>query len=227
MTNVTGAAGPSNGRRGERYVANSAFGAEFLNAVYRRNTPVRDRVEERAVILLVEIRVRASELGDRPVEPIARAEVGSDRNGVPLPGMCAGQCPSARGAVDRQPVRQDCPDVDGNLPIPKLAHVEVRRQIVGFRLGVDPAEKDVARCLHEPLTFDDALAMGRDPASPEERFKDRRFRLLQLEEQRVAVIATEQQHDPTLSTDAAYPDHLSRNVHATKTIEEDTTVLRQ
>jgi len=69
MTNVTGAAGPSNGRRGERYVANSAFGAEFLNAVYRRNTPVRDRVEERAVILLVEIRVRASELGDRPVEP--------------------------------------------------------------------------------------------------------------------------------------------------------------
>src|SRR6266550_9521060 len=37
----------------------SAFGAEFLNTVHRRNTPVGDGVEERAVILLVEIGVGA------------------------------------------------------------------------------------------------------------------------------------------------------------------------
>ena len=52
-------------------------------------------------------------------------------------------------------------------------------------------------------------------------------RLLELEEERVLVVATEHEQDPGPGADAADADHLACRMHVAKALEQPTTVTRQ
>ena len=95
-------------------------------------------------------------------------------------------------------------DVAETLPVPQLADVEVRVGAVNDSCDAHPAQEDVARGLHEPLALDDAPPLVVVPGAPRERREDRRSRLLELQDQRVVVVAAEEQRDqarvPTLPT---------------------------
>src|SRR5262249_47644520 len=89
------------------------------------------------------------------------------------------------------------------LCVPELAEVEVARLAVEPLVGVNPAEEDVARGLHQPLTLDDALAVVGVLALADERLEHRGLCLLGLEEQGVVSVTAEQEHDPGPRADAA------------------------
>src|SRR5262245_36017522 len=96
--------------------------------------------------------------------------------------------PAADLGVEDESLRQDRLEVHGRLPVPELAHVEVARHAVDALVGVEPAEEDVARRLHQPLALDDALAAVRERARAQERLEDGRARLLDLEEEWVGLV---------------------------------------
>ena len=77
---------------------------------------------------------------------------------------------------------------------------------------VDPAEHHVARRLHQPLALDHALAVVGELALAEERLEHRRLRLLHLQEQRVLVVAADEEDDPRPGPDAADADDLAGGV---------------
>src|SRR6476659_9465176 len=105
--------------------------------------------------------------------------------------MCPRKRPAARLRVEHEPARQNRLEVERDLPVPELAHVEVASLAVESQVGAQPAQEDVARGLHRPLSLDDALAVLPKLALPEVRLEDGRLCLLDLEEQRVVVVAAE------------------------------------
>src|SRR5262249_26306610 len=90
-----------------------------------------------------------------------------------------------------------------------------------------PAEQDVARRLHQALALDDALAVLVELALAEERLEHRGLRLLELEEQRVALVATEHEYEPGARPDAAHPVDLARGVDVPEPLEQLPAVARQ
>src|SRR5438034_5408489 len=97
------------------------------------------------------------------------------------------------GRVEGESFRQRGLDVERDLPVPELAHVEVPRPAVEVLLGVNPAEEDVARGLHETLSLHHTLTVVREAARAEQRLEYRRLRLFHLEEKGIVLVAPEQQ----------------------------------
>ena len=81
--------------------------------------------------------------------------------------------------------------------------------------------------LHHPLALDDALPVLLELALAEERLEHRGLRLLELEEQRVAVVAAEQEHDPGAGADASDADDLAGGVDVAVALEQLAPVVRQ
>ncbi len=67
---------------------------------------------------------------------------------------------------------------------------------------------------------DDALALMVVLARRRIGLEHRALRLLDLQEERVAVVATEHQHDPGAGADAADADHLERGVDEAVAVEQ-------
>src|SRR6266540_1028732 len=122
-------------------------------------------------------------------------------------GTC--ECPAAGSGIRSEASWQDRLDVDRGLPVPELAEVEVVRPAVELFVGVNPAQEDVARGLHHALAHRDSLPVCGERASPEQWFEHRRLRLLDLEKERVAVVATEEQHQPGACSDTPDADDFS------------------
>ena len=112
------------------------------------------------------------------------------------------------------------------LRVPELADVEVALDAVRG-VDLDPAEHDVARRLREALALDHPLAAVRELAVTEERLQDRRLGLLELEEQRIVVVAAEHEADPGSRADAADADHLAGRVHVAEAFEQLAPVARE
>ena len=94
-------------------------------------------------------------------------------------------------------------------------------------LAADPTDQDVARRLHQALPFDDPLPVAREPALAEERFEHRRLGLLELEDERVGVVAADQDEDVGAGADAADADDLPRAVDVAVALDEPPPVARQ
>ena len=109
--------------------------------------------------------------------------------------------------------------------VPELTDVEVAFDAVDA-FDLDEAEHDVARRLGEALAFDDPLAVVRVIALAEEPFQHGGLRLLELKEERVVVVAAEQEHDEGPRADAADADDLARGVHVAVTLEQLAAVTR-
>jgi hypothetical protein len=158
------------------------------------------------VVALVLVRVDLGELGERAVEPVARAEVGGDRLAVAGAGVGAGERPAAHLAVVAQLGRVHLLDRRRCLGVPQLAHVVVAAAV--RVVGMQPAEQHVARRLHQPLAVDDPAALVGLLGAGGVGLEHRPLRLLDLEHERVGGVAAEQQHDPRTGTHAADADDL-------------------
>src|SRR5204863_6198909 len=112
------------------------------------------------------------------------------------------------------------------LVVPDLAHVEV--PLAALRAGdAVPAEHDVAGGLHQPLALDHPLAVIGVLALAEERLQHRRLRLLELQKQRIGVVAAEHQDDPRARADAADTDYLARRVPVAKALQQTLAIALQ
>src|ERR671931_2535095 len=94
-------------------------------------------------------------------------------------------------------------------------------------VNVQPAEEDVAGGLHEPLSGDDALAVIRELAGPEEGLEPRGLGFLDLQEKRILVVAAQQQGDPRAGADASDPDDLAGEVVQLELLEQHAAVELQ
>ncbi len=102
-------------------------------------------------------------------------------------------------------------ELGGSLLIPELAHVEVALLRVRAD-GGEPAEHDVAARLGQALPLDHPLSLVRELGRRGVWLEHGRLRLLDLEEERVLLVAADEQGDPGAGADAADTDHLVRRV---------------
>ena len=122
-------------------------------------------------------------------------------------------------AVDLQRLGLHQVDLGRHLPVPELARVEVVLVAGQVRCPV-PAEEDVARRLGQALALDDPAPVVLVRALAHVRLQHRRLGLLDLEEQRVAVVATADVRDPAPGADAPDAHHLPRHVHQLVGLEQ-------
>src|SRR4051794_26631307 len=139
-----------------------------------------DRLGEGLVVALVLLCVYPGEFEDRSVESVAAAEIGGDGDAIAAARVSARERPPAQRPVGGHAPRDHLLDLRGALPVFELSHVEVATSPVQAFRNMEPAEEDVARRLHQPLPGDDTLAVVREVARAEERFKHGGLRLLDL-----------------------------------------------
>ena len=88
-----------------------------------------------------------------------------------------------------------------------------------------PAEHDVTGRLQPTLARDDAFAVRRVRARPEEPLQDRCLRLLDLEEQRIILVAALEQRREGRQSDASHADDLDGAVDELIPIEQVAAIL--
>ena len=157
------------------------------------------------------------------LEPVLLAHVRGERDWIAGTGVCQGQGSPAGLRVERQCRRDHGLDEGRTLHVAQLAPVEVAIGIVGFR----PAQEDVAHGLHESLALDHAFAGMLVAALRQVVFQDRRRRLLHLQEQRVVLISTLQQHDERPRPDTADAHDLVSHVDDLEPFEEEPAIVLQ
>ena len=94
---------------------------------------------------------------------------------------------------------------------------------VAFR----PAEEDVARGLHHSLALDHSFAGLAVAALRQVVLQHRRGRLLDLQEQRVVLVSTLQQHDERPRPDAADAHDLAGHVDDLEPLEQVAAIVLQ
>src|SRR3954452_10523025 len=104
----------------------------------RVHVPLRDRVEQCAVVTLVLVRVGPGEVDEGTVESAGRTQVARDRDAVPGPGVGPGEGPPAEVGVRGETARHHLLDLERPLPVAELSDVEVA---LG---GVDPGDSHPA-----------------------------------------------------------------------------------
>ncbi len=134
--------------------------------------------------------------------------------------MGAGQGPSAEARVVAQHVRRHRLHLGRTLHVAQLAPVEVALLGPGH-----PAEEDVARGLGEALAADDPAPVVAVRAGVQVRLEDGGAGLLDLEDQRVAVVAAFEQQDEAAGADAADAHDLACGVEVAVAVEEDPALL--
>src|SRR3954447_10037582 len=130
----------------------------------------------------------------------------------PPAGVGAAEGGTADTGVQRGTGHLHGVDVGAALPVVELAHVVVAGHAVDSGDPLPP-EEDVARRLHQPLTDDDPLPVVGVHARATEPLQDGRLCLLDLEEERVTVVAAEEQQDVAAGSDAADADDLPGRVY--------------
>src|SRR4029077_19270632 len=98
-------------------------------------------------------------------------------------------------------------DVDPALPVVQLANVEVMGLAIES-LDPLPAEEDVACGLHETLAGHHPLAMVAVLALAQKSLEDRLLGLLDLEDERIVIVAPHEEDDVAAGPHAADPDDL-------------------
>src|SRR5438067_10344514 len=89
-----------------------------------------------------------------------------------------------------------------------------------------PAQKYIARCLHQPLADNHSLTAVRANTFSGIRLQHAFMHLLDLEKERV-VIASHHQQYGTAGTDAADSDYLNRNIFDFVTIHKSLKIIRK
>src|SRR4051794_23998944 len=126
---------------------------------------------ESGMVAFVLVGIGGGELGDRTVERGPLAEVCGDGDAVPPAGVGTAEGGTTDAGVQGGTGHPHGLDVSTALPVVELAHVVVPGHTVDAGDPL-PAEEDVGRRLHEPLTHHDPLAMIRMRARAQEGFEN-------------------------------------------------------
>ena len=151
--------------------------------------PLLHRAFEGGVVPLVLVGVGHCKSHDGLVEDVALAHVPAESGRVPGPGMREGEGPSAPSGVDVHLGLAESLHPDAQLHVPQLADEEVPLRTLA------PPEEHVTGGLHAPVAIHDALATVRKHALASIWFEHGRPRLLDLQEQGVAL-ARHEEKDP-------------------------------
>ena len=178
---------------------------------------------ERLIVQLVLVGVALGEVGDRPVELVARTQVGGDGDRVAGAGMGPGQGPAADAGIEAEAGRDHRLDLDRALHVAQLAPVEVTADVD----ALGPAQEDVAGGLHHPLPSNHPLAVLLVAALGQRALQDRRGRLLDLQEQRVLLVAALEQGDEGPGADTAHPDHLAGHIDQLEPLQQLAPIILQ
>ena len=177
--------------------------------------------DERVVVALVLVGVGAGELGDGLVEDVAsrpgRRRWRSGRRTGRGPGPA-----SSRTAAPYMPhaVAGPCSRCRRRPSSPAAGGRRSRGAARRARPRPLPAQEDVAGGLHQPLAATTRWPWLAYLLAPTNRLSTDCLGLLDLQEQRVPVVAAEQQHDPAAGADAAHPDDLAGHVGELELLEQ-------
>ncbi len=173
------------------------------------------------VVPLVHIGVCHGEIGDRPVEDVALAKVRRDRDPVTRPRVCSRERPAADLRVqEKAPLRGRLPC----LPMSSSPRAGARSSREPFRRGrscerIHPSRMSLDACIRRwPSTT--RLPAFRYLLFTRCGFEHRWLRLLDLEEEGIAIVAANQKDDPGPRSDASDPDHLPRHVDDPVALEQ-------
>lgn len=134
--------------------------------------------------------------------------------------MGAGQGAAAQRGVPSEQARGHGGDVGGPLHVAQLAAVEVPPRRSGR-----PAEEDVARGLHEPLARYHPVPLVIMRVGRQVVLQDGRHGFLDLQEERVVGVASEEQHDVAAGSDAPDADHLAGGVGEPEAVQQEAALL--
>ena len=104
------------------------------------------------------------------------------------------------------------------MELPNVEVMALRHRV----LGPEGAEEQVRSRLEQPLAGDDPVTVGGVVVGAEVALEDRGDRLLDLEDQRVIEVPTEEQDDEATGPDRPHADHLAGDVDALEGLEEVT-----
>ena len=124
------------------------------------------------------------EIGDHTLETLASTQIRRDLYKVAGAGVRSGQHPAADARIKDKLVGRHALYLRRALHVSQLTSVEVP---TGW--DAKPPEEDIARGLHQPLTGNAALFLVLVDAFREVSFQHRSLRLLDLEKQRVILVA--------------------------------------
>ena len=137
--------------------------------------------------------------------------------------MRSGQCPAADSGVEGERRGDHRLDHGRPLHVPQLPPVQEAAGLDALR----PAQEDVARGLHHSLPLHHPLTGLAVAALRQVILQDRGGRLLDLEEQRILLIAALEQDDERARPDAADPDDLAGHVDDLESLQELLPVVGQ
>lgn len=177
-------------------------------------------------VALILVGIGRRELGDRLVETVGRADVRRDRDRIAGNGMGARKRPCTESCVDAECLVMHRRDVDRDLPVPELADVVVVDETVEPR-STEPPEQNVTIGLHEALALNDPLTVVRVCRPAGVGLEHRCLRFLDLQEEGVGCVATNEQRYPTSRADAPDPDDLASNVNNPVALDQGAAVVRQ
>src|SRR6476659_4321047 len=102
-------------------------GGPRLCAFHRADLARADRLAQRGMVALVQVRVSSGKVGDGTVEDVALAEVRRDRDPITGACMCPREGPAASMPVQLETGWRDRIEVERGLPVPQLTNVEIAR----------------------------------------------------------------------------------------------------
>ena len=142
--------------------------------------------------------------------------------------MGAGERPRAQSRVEGHVGRRHRGDVGRDLGVPELADVEVAHlEVLETERLSQPPQEDVAGGLHQPLALDHPPSLVGELGSAGEPLQHRTRRLLRLQEQRIARVASEQQDHPAAASHASDADDLTRKVGVPEALQQPAAVAGQ
>src|SRR5215211_3743407 len=200
---------------------NGSLGSPGSGAFERLQLAGSDRLRERLVVALVLVGVALGGVGDGAVELVVLPQVLGDRDRIPRAGVGPGRGPAADARVEVEPQRGHGLDLGRALHVAQLPPVVVPLDV--HTLG--PAQEDVAGGLQHPLPLDHPLAVLLVAAPGQVVLQDRPGCLLDLQEQRILLVAALEQDDEGPGADAAHPDHLAGQVDEPEPLQQQTAIV--
>src|SRR6266571_3701224 len=208
-----------------RMLVQTSFFSLLALAVYPRACPFNrysarlDCGNKSGVILPGLVGVRLGEGSNGALEAIASPQVATDLGRITGARMGTGEGPTTQPAIVDETLGVQTRAIHGQLHVSQLANI----QVDGIRFR--PPKEEITGGLHDALPADDPLTMAGIGTGAEVTFEDRSLGLLDLEEERVAVLISPEQGNITARAHASHTDDLLGNINEVVFAQKEVPIL--